>query len=109
MALLDAVNRVTIPKHLRDKYNLKAGEHYRLYDNGKTIEIIPEKQTYEILETDMTELRKLYLMLENSGLLDEYYDRILAGITKKSELKCEKCGNNLFYVDENTCKCFICK
>ena len=53
MALLDTVNRITIPKHLRDKYNLKAGERYRLYDNGKTIEIIPEIKSYEIPETDM--------------------------------------------------------
>ena len=109
MALLDTVNRITIPKHLRDKYNLKAGERYRLYDNGKTIEIIPEIKSYEIPETDMIELRKLYLMLMESGLLDEYYDRVLSKITKKSELKCERCGSNLFYIDESTCKCFKCE
>lgn len=101
--------RITIPKNLRTKYNLNGGAEYQIIEDNDCLKIVSRETKYNIDEEDMKALRKLYIMLSDSGIMDSYYDEILSRITKKTETKCDKCGNNLFLTKENTFKCFKCE
>lgn len=107
--VVDNVGRVQIPKDLRIKYNLDKGASYMIKEEDNGIKIEPLNGINIISGEDMKVLRKLYLMLNASGLLDTYYDTILANITKKTDSKCAKCGNPLFLETDNTYKCYECE
>lgn len=106
--LVDSAGRVQLPKDLRDKYNLNTGAEYSLVAEDTYIKLEPVNKLFTIDNEDMKVLRKLYLMLADNGLLDDYYDTILSKITKRSEIKCDKCNNYLFLTTDNTYKCFKC-
>lgn len=106
--IIDNVGRITLPKDVRDKYNLNPGANYNLIEEDSYIRLEPLNKLYSITNEDMKALRKLYLMLSDSDYLDDYYDTILSKITKRSEIKCDKCNNYLFLTSDNTYKCFKC-
>lgn len=109
MKKVDNIGRITIPKDLRTKYNLEIGMNYEIIEENDSLKIKPLNKSFNISNEDMKVLRKMYIMLLDSGMLDNYYDEILARITKKSESKCAECGSNLFLTNENTYKCFKCE
>ena len=106
--LVDSAGRVQLSKELREKYNLKIGSSYNLIEEENYIRLEPANKLFTIDNEDMKVLRNLYLMLADNGLLDDYYDTILSKITKRSEIKCDKCNNYLFLTTDNTYKCFKC-
>lgn len=108
MQKVDAVGRVMIPKNLREKFDLEKGNSYSIIETDKGLLVTSEKVKFNICEEDMKALRKLYIMLSNSGFLDSYYDEILSRITKRTDIKCDKCGEFLFLTTDNTYKCFKC-
>ena len=101
--------RITIPKNLRKIYGLESGNEYQIIEDDNCLKIVSRETKYNIDNEDMNALRKLYLMLSNSGIMDDYYDEILSRITKKTESTCAKCGSPLFLTNENTFKCFKCE
>lgn len=109
MKKVDNIGRITIPKDLRTKYNLETGMNYEIIEESDSLTIKPLNKNFTISNEDMKALRKMYIMLSDSGILDAYYDEILARITKKSESKCSECGAYLFLTNENTYKCFKCE
>ena len=109
MKKVDNVGRVVIPKHLRKELNLESGQSYDVVREDNYLKVIPLESKFIVCNEDMKALRKLYLMLEESGMLDTYYDEILARVTQKTALKCESCGASLFLDKDNTYKCFKCE
>lgn len=109
MRRVDSVGRVIIPKDIRKELNLNTGSGYELIKEEDSIRIIPTESAFKVYNEDMKALRKMYLMLEESGMLDSYYDEILSRITKRTDIKCETCGANLFLNKDNTYKCFKCE
>ena len=106
--IIDNCGRVQLPKEIRSKYNLVPGVKYDITERDNYLEIRPDKEFYTITSDEMTTLRKLYLMLSESGLLDDYYENTLADITKKADIKCDKCNSPLFLTKDNSYKCFKC-
>lgn len=106
--IIDGQGRLQIPKELRERYNLDNGAKYKITECGDYLKVESLKETYTITSDEMTILRKLYLMLSESGLLDEYYENSLADITKKVNVKCDKCNSPLFLTKDNSYKCFKC-
>lgn len=110
MAKIDKVGRIGIPQNLRERYNINGDfTDIDLIDTGNGILIKPLSNRYTIDEEQMRVLRELYIMLNETGLLDSYSNEILAKITKKSESICEKCGSNLFLNATNLLSCYKCK
>ena len=106
--IVDSIGRVLIPKDLREKYNLKPGTDYFIIEEKDGLRIEAQEKLFTISNEDMKVLRKLYLMLSDNDLLDDYYETILSKITRKSEIKCDKCNSNLFITNDNSYKCFKC-
>ena len=109
MQKVDCVGRVTIPKNLRKDFNLNEGNDCDIIPTDNGVLIVPKISTYSVGVEDMNALRKLYIMLKNSGFIDDYYDEILSKITKKTEINCTECGENLFLTTDNSYKCFKCE
>lgn len=109
MQKIDSVGRIVIPKSIRERYNLERGTEYELLETDRGLIISPKSMSFTIGEEDMKALRKLYIMLSNSGFLDTYYDEILSRVTKRTDIKCEKCQNYLFLTSDNNYKCFNCE
>ena len=106
--IIDKVGRIQIPKDLRAKYNLECGSKYKIIECNNYLKIEPNKELYTINTDELDALRKLYLMLSENSLLDEYYDLMLSNITKKTESKCPECKSPLFLNKDNTYKCYKC-
>ena len=109
MQKVDTIGRVMIPKKLREKYNLEKGNGYILIETENGLLVSPEEESFKICKEDMSSLIKLYIMLKESGFLDSYYDEILSRITKRTDIKCDKCGEYLFLTTDNTYKCYKCE
>lgn len=109
MKKVDNAGRVIIPKEFRKELNLDVGAGYEVIKDDDVIKVIPKEAAFKVYNEDMKVLRKMYLMLEESGMLDSYYDEILSRITKRTDVKCETCGANLFLNKDNTYKCFKCE
>ena len=106
--IIDGGGRIQIPKDLRHKYNLEKGSSYNILECDGYIKIEPSVSVHTIKDDEMTVLRKLYLMLLENNLLDEYYNLMLSNITKKTESKCPECKSPLFLNKDNTYKCYKC-
>lgn len=109
MKKVDSAGRIVLPKDIRESYNLDVGQEFTLVECEDYLKIMPLQVKFEIANEDMKVLRKLYLMLYESGLMDDYYDEVLSRITKKTENKCEKCKKPLFLTTDNNYKCFNCE
>ena len=109
MGKIDNIGRITIPKDLREQYNLTFGNNYDLVACEGYLKVIPTTKEHTISNEDMTALRKLYIMLSESGILDDFYDEILSRVTEKASMKCDNCNTNLFLTEENTYKCYKCE
>ena len=109
MQKIDNIGRITIPKNLRDNCNLEKGTECELVATNEGILIMSKNKNYSVGSVDMDALRKLYIMLKNSGFIDDYYDEILSRITRKTDSKCTKCGEHLFLTNDNNYKCFNCE
>lgn len=110
MAKIDKLGRLGIPQNLRERYGIKGdATDVSLTDTGNGILIKPLENKYTIDDTQMKVLRELYIMLDNSDLLDTYVNEVMSKITRKSESKCAKCGANLYLNADNTLKCYNCK
>lgn len=109
MRRIDHLGRVTIPADIRKHYNINRETDLQILDNGNSIIIIPSTRPYTITQNDMKTLRKLYIMLNESGFLDDEYSQKLAKITKETDSKCATCGSNMFLTNDNTYKCYKCE
>lgn len=109
MKTMDSLGRLTIPKEVRSKLDIKGDCDFQILAEDDYIKLVPANKKHNISDKDMTTLRKLYIMLKKSGLLDNYYTEELARITKQSESKCSNCGENMFLTTDNTFKCFNCE
>ena len=109
MRRIDILGRLCIPKEIREKYKITENTDLQIIDNGDGIIIYPSSKPYTISQKDMETLRKLYLMLDESGFLDDDYKQKLAKITKESDSKCATCGNKMFLTNDNTYKCYKCE
>ena len=108
MRKVDDLGRVCIPIDIRKRYNINENTDLQIIDNGNGIIIYPADRPYLISNNDMETLRKLYIMLKDSGLLDDDYSEKLSKITKESDTKCADCGSNMFLMSDNTYKCYKC-
>lgn len=108
MKRLDSMGRLTIPKEIRATYNFNPNTEVQIIDNGNGLLVIPVDMPYIITQSDMETLRKLYLMLQESGILDDYFTEKLSKITKETDSKCDTCGNKMFLTSDNTYKCYKC-
>ena len=109
MRKLDYLGRVCIPKEIRTNYNINENTELQIIDNGNGILILPANKPYTLSAKSMDTLRKLYLMLKESGLLDSEYAEKLSKITKETDVKCNDCNTNMFLMSDNTYKCYKCK
>lgn len=109
MRKLDGFGRVTLPIEMRKAYNITEETDLQILDNGNGIIIYPSSRPYTISNNDMEALRKLYIMLNNAGLLDDDFSYKLAKITKETDKKCATCGSNMFLTIDNTYKCYKCE
>jgi AbrB family looped-hinge helix DNA binding protein len=108
MKTMDSMGRLTIPKDIRERLNMQDGCDFNIITDGETIKLIPAITKHQIDDADMIALRKLFIMLKSTGILDSYYTKLMAKITKQSENKCYKCGENLFLASDDTFKCYNC-
>lgn len=109
MRSIDDVGRVCIPKNLREIYNLTGNTDLQITDNGNGILLSPAQKNYIISNENMKTLRKVYLMLKDSGFLDDEYKEKLSKITKETNVKCETCGENMFLTNDNVYECYKCE
>lgn len=109
MRKLDSVGRITLPVDIRKQYNIDENTDLQIIDNGNGILIIPANKPYIISENNMETLRKIYVMLKESGLIDSEYEEKLAKITKETDSKCATCGNKMFLAADNTYRCYKCE
>lgn len=105
---VDVTGRFLLPKDMRVNYGLDIGAKYELIEESDGIKIKPFTTRYVINEEHMKVLRKLYILLYENNLLDSYYNLGLSEITKRADIKCDKCGNFLFLDENNSYKCFKC-
>ena len=108
MRRLDNAGRVCIPKDIRNNYKINSNTELQIIDNGNGILIIPESRPYILTNRNMDDLRNLYLMLKDSGLLDEENISKLAKMTRESDVACSDCGSKMFLLTNNTYKCYKC-
>ena len=109
MRRIDNVGRLTLPIEIRKNYNITEDTDLQILDNGNGIVVFPASRPYTITQSDMKTLRKLYIMLNDSGFLDEEYKQKLSKITKETDTKCATCGSNMFLTNDNTYKCYKCE
>lgn len=109
MRRIDSVGRVSLPVEVRKAYNITKETDLQILDNGNGIIIYPSNRPYTITQNDMNTLRELYLILKDSGFLDDEASQKLAKITKETDTKCATCGNKMFLTNDNTYKCYNCK
>ena len=109
MKKIDSLGRLVIPIDIRKAYNITEDTDLQVLDNGNGIIIYPSSRPYTISKNDMEVLRKLYIMLNNAGLLDDDYIYKLAKITRETDEKCATCGNKMFLTTDNTYKCYRCE
>lgn len=109
MRKVDSLGRVCLPIDIRKAYNITEDTDLQILDNGNGIVIFPASRPYTITHNNMDTLRRLYIMLRDSGLLDDEYTEKLSKITKESDKKCANCGNNMFLMTDNSYKCYKCE
>lgn len=106
--IIDNVGRVLIPKDTRNNYGLVPGAKYEIIEESDGIKVKPFTTKYVITDENMKLLRKLYVLLYENNLLDNYYNLGLSEITKRTDSKCDKCGNFLFLDENNSYRCYKC-
>ena len=107
MKKIDSIGRVMLPKDMREDLNITENTNLKLEVCEGYLKITPTECMYKISKADMLELRKIYIALKQSGLLDEHYIEVLSRITNESNVKCEKCNCNMF-VDDKSYRCYNC-
>lgn len=108
MARIDNMGRLGIPLAIRNNLGINGVTEVDIIENNNNEIIIkPKFNIYRITENEMTSLRKLYIMLNESGLVSGEYKQVLSNITKESESVCGVCGNKLF-ADGSSLKCYKC-
>ena len=109
MYKISRLGRIILPQNLRVKYGINNMDApIEIIDTDNGILIKPKEDRYVINDSEMTALRKLYIMLKDSGILDDYTEEVLSKITRESESVCENCKNKLFLTNDNTLKCYKC-
>ena len=108
MKKLDAIGRITIPKEIRDRNNLKTDDLFEIYERGDEIVVKPMKMNYGIDETQMAVIRKLYSMIKDTDILNEEELTSLKEICKCTDLVCPNCNEPLFITSDNAYKCLKC-
>lgn len=108
MKKIDNLGRVVLPKVLREAYNIDRSTDLQVLDSGNGILILPSDKPYTLSPSNMDTLRKLYIMLKESGLLDDEYMAKLSKITKETDAKCDNCKSFMFLMNNNTYKCYKC-
>ena len=109
MRRIDTIGRLTLPIDIRNAYNITKDTDLQVVDNGNGILILPSNRPYVISQKDMDSLRRLYIMLNNSGMLDNEYSQKLAKITRETDSLCANCGSKMFLTTDNTYKCYKCE
>lgn len=100
--------KVTIPKSIRERNNLKTNDAFEIFERGDEIVLKPMHSNYNITENQMYVVRKLYNMVKDTDLLEESEITILKEICGITDITCPKCGENLYLTSDNTYKCMKC-
>lgn len=108
MKKLDNIGRITLPKEIRDRNNFKPDDLFEIYENGSEIVLKPMKKNYNIDESQMNIIRKVYSMIKDTDLLEESELSILKETCKCTDLVCPTCKEPLYLSTDNTYKCVKC-
>ena len=108
MKKLDAIGRITLPKELRDRNGFKTDDMFEIYERGDEVILKPMKINYSINESQMLLLRKLYVMIKDTDILEESELITLKEICKCTDIVCPNCKEPLFLTSDNTYKCIKC-
>ena len=108
MKKLDAIGRITLPKELRDRNGFKTDDLFEIYERGDEVILKPMKINYSINESQMLLLRKLYVMIKDTDILEESELITLKEICKCTDLACPNCKEPLFLSSDNSYKCIKC-
>ena len=100
--------RITIPKEIRERNNLKPNDLFEVYERGNEIIFKPMRTSYTVNEPQMSILRKLYMMIKDTDILEESEITTLKEICGFTEISCPKCGEFLYLTADNTYKCMKC-
>ena len=108
MVTLYENGRFTIPRPIRERNGLKAGDLIELYERGDEIVIKAVKPNYTITEPQMYVIRKLYSMVKDTDILEESEVNILKETCGFTDIKCPKCNEDLYITSNNSYKCMKC-
>ena len=108
MKKLDCLGRIVIPKEVRERNGYKTNDLFEIYERGDEIILKPMKINFEISESQMLVLRKLFLMVKDIDLLDDNELAILKETCKCTDMTCPTCNEPLFINSDNTYKCMKC-
>jgi AbrB family looped-hinge helix DNA binding protein len=108
MRKIDSVNRVVLPKELKDIYGLQSGDPIEIVDNGNGILVKPIKTTYTINESQVDLLRTIYFLIKDATILDDEQLGVMKEICKITDTKCPMCGEDLCVGTNGSYICFAC-
>lgn len=108
MKKLDSIGRIVIPKEIRIRNGFKTDDLFEIYERGDEVVIKAMKKTYTVNEFQMSILRKLYMMIKDTDILEESEITTLKEICGFTEISCPKCGEFLYLTADNTYKCMKC-
>ena len=108
MKKLDGVGRITLPKEIRERNGYKTDDMFEIYERGDEIILKPLKSNYSVSESQMAVVRKLFLMIKDTDLLEDSEISTLKEICKFTDTLCPKCNEPLYMTSDNSYKCIKC-
>ena len=108
MKEMDINGRVTIPKTIRERNGFNASDMFEFYETSDGIVMKPVKNLYKIDDEQMSVLRNLYVMIKDTGLIDDTEVAIFKEICKFTDTPCPNCGEPLYLTANNSYKCMKC-
>lgn len=108
MKKLDINGRIGIPKEIRERNGFKTDDAFEVFERGNDIIFRPLKSDYKVTENEMYIVRKLYNMIKDTDILEDSELNILKEICGITDVKCPKCGENLYLTSDNSYKCMKC-
>lgn len=108
MRKIDSVNRVVLPKELKDAYGLQCGDPIEIVDNGNGILVKPIKISFAINESQINDLRGIYFLLKDTTVLSDEQLSALKDVCKITDTKCPMCGEELCVGETGSYICYVC-
>lgn len=108
MIRVDSVGRVLLPKKIRERYNLKENTELNVVEGNNELILQFAEKKYLVNELQMEVIRELYIIANDTMLLDDTKLKVLAEICGASNATCPNCGNPMFLTSEDSYKCIKC-